>query len=237
MAFYFAQTETTYSRWYEVYTWAKNNGYKFENPGREGNAGIDGAAPTGSNLPVTMISWRDAVVWCTAASDKDGLTPVYKYNGAVLKEADGAKEGEEKAENAIVDDTANGYRLPTEEEWEFAARGGDIRSEAWTNLYGVVNGTASETAWYADNSDGKVHDVMTKAANNFGVYELNGNVWEWCYNAWASSNQRRVMRGGSYKKNEAGVSAVSKDTAPVSKKYDDVGFRVVKNALSMRDAK
>ena len=109
LAFYMAQTETTYARWYEVLTWAKDKGYKFANPGREGNAGKDGAEPTGTELPVTMISWRDAIVWCNAASEKDGLEPVYKYNGAVLKEVDSAKDGEGKAENAIIDASANGY--------------------------------------------------------------------------------------------------------------------------------
>lgn len=236
-AFLFAQSETTYARWYEVVTWAKDKGYKFANPGREGNAGLDGAAPTGTSLPVTMISWRDAVVWCNAASEKDGLKPVYKYNGAVLKEADSAKDGDGKAENAIVDATANGYRLPTEAEWEFAARGGDQKAQAWTNLYSVSNTTPDSIAWYTDNSNGKAHDVMTKDANGFGVYDLNGNVWEWCYNSWASSNARRAMRGGSYRKAAADVTVISRDYAPASKVYDDVGFRVVKNTLSQRNAK
>ena len=237
MAFSMAQSETTYARWYEVVNWAKDKGYKFANPGREGNAGRDGAAPSGSNLPVTMISWRDAVVWCNAASEKDGLSPVYKYNGAVLKEADSAKDGEGKAENAVVDPSANGYRLPTEAEWEFAARGGDQKSENWTNLYSVSNTSPDSIAWYTDNSNGTAHDVMTKPANGFGVYDLNGNVWEWCYNPWSSNNARRVMRGGSYRKAAEGVSVVSRDYAPVSKLYDDVGFRVVKYAPSQRDAK
>ena len=237
MAFYMAQTETTYARWYEVLTWAKGKGYKFANPGREGSAGTDGAAPTGSNLPVTMISWRDAVVWCNAASEKDGLEPVYKYNGAVLKEADSAKEGDGKAENAIIDAGANGYRLPTEAEWEFAARGGDPKADTWANLYNVSNTNPAAIAWYTDNSDGAAHEVMTKAANGFGVYDLNGNVWEWCYDPWSSNNARRTMRGGSYRKPAEGVTVVSRDYAPVSRVYDDVGFRVVKFTLSQRDAK
>lgn len=236
MAFYISQTETTYARWYEVYTWAKDNGYTFANPGREGSAGVDGAEPTGSEQPVTSISWRDAVVWCNAASEKDGLTPVYKYNGAVLKESDNAKDGDGKAENAIIDENANGYRLPTEAEWEFTARGGDPYSENWAKLYGAAD-KAGSVAWCTENSGETTHDVKTKAENPFGLYDMNGNVWEWCYNPWSNNPMRRTMRGGSYRKPAENVTVVSRDYAPVSRKYDDVGFRVVKFALSARDAK
>ena len=236
-AFYMAQTEISYQRWYEVYTWAKANGYTFANPGREGNSGKDGEAPTDTMLPVTMISWRDAVVWCNAASEKDGLTPVYKYNGQVLKEVDSAKDGEGKAENAIVDEYANGYRLPTEAEWEFAARGGDPDSERWGWRYCESSDSPEGIAWYSGNSEGKTHDIMMFVPNPFGMYDMLGNVWEWCYNPWSSSTQRRIMRGGSYRKPAEGVTVTSRDYAPVTRVYDDVGFRVVKFALSSRDAK
>ena len=147
------------------------------------------------------------------------------------------KDGSGKAENAIVDPDATGYRLPTEAEWEFAARGGDPQGDNWTYLYSVSNSSPDSLAWYAANSNGAVQEVMTKEANSFGMYDMSGNVWEWCYDSWASSNQRRAMRGGCFKKPAEGVTVTSRDYAPVTRTYDDVGFRVVKFALSQRYAK
>ncbi len=236
MAFYIAQTETTYARWYEVCLWAAENGYTFDNKGREGSTGEEGQPPATTNLPVTSISWRDAIVWCNAASEKDGLTPVYRYNGEVLRVSDGEKPGEGKAENAIIDENATGYRLPTVAEWEFTARGGDPTSENWTKLYGGAD-TALSVAWCDANSDSKVHPVQKKAENPFGLYDMCGNVWEWCYDATTNSQMRRTMCGGSFKKTAESVTVATRDYAPVSRKYDDVGFRVVKFALSARDAK
>ena len=105
------------------------------------------------------------------------------------------------------------------------------------SLYGISGTSPDSIAWYTANSTGAAHYVMTKAANGFGVYDLNGNVWEWCYNPWTSNNSRRAMRGGSYRKPAEAVTVVSRDYAPVSRLYDDVGFRVVKTTLSQRNAK
>lgn len=200
--YYIAQKETSYERWNEVYAWAVENGYTFAN---KGNEGVNGA--------VTTISWRDAVVWCNAASEKDGLEPVYKNGGKVIKAAETVKEGEGKAENATVDAAATGYRLPTEEEWEFAARGGDPESANWL--------TPSNPA---------------DSANSYGMYNICGGVWEWCFDSWTTNNSRKAIRGGS-DKNTAAATVTAKDYAPVTRTYDDVGFRVVKAVIFKADSK
>ena len=143
--------------------------------------------------PVTCVSWYDAVAYCNWKSQTEGLTPCYSGSGS----------------STTCNFFANGYRLPTEAEWEYAARGGE-NSRGYT--YSGSN-SADEVAWYTNNSGNKTHQVGQKKVNEMGLYDMSGNVWEWC-NDWydpsyygsspgqnprgPSSGSSRVVRGGSW---------------------------------------
>jgi len=148
---------------------------------------------TGDNLPVEQVSWYEAINFCNALSDKEGLERYYTVNGEIVTQNAGKK----------------GYRLPTEAEWEYAAKGGLTGSGSPSTYSGSDN--IEEVAWYYGNSGNTTHNVGTKAANELGIYDMSGNVYEWCwdwYGEYSSSPQTnphgpasgsyRVLRGGSW---------------------------------------
>ncbi|WP_296031780.1 formylglycine-generating enzyme family protein [uncultured Treponema sp.] len=158
------------------------------------------------NLPVECVSWIDAVSFCNKLSEKEGLKPCYSYkentNAAQwdLDNDEMSDWSENKwtkfNKNFACDTTSDGYRLPTVAEWQWAAMGGQVfKCSGSDNI--------DEVAWYSDNSGDKTHPVAQKAPNGYGLYDMSGNVWEWCGDLdeylWDScGDSKRYNCGGSW---------------------------------------
>ncbi|MDR2159942.1 MAG: formylglycine-generating enzyme family protein [Treponema sp.] len=259
--FKIAEHETTYELWYTVRQWALGHGYTFPNyAGQEGNGGANGAAPTeaGKLQPVTKISWRDAVVWCNAYSEMTGKDPVYYLAGTtnfndttkVLRVSELKTyiyPADTAADRAVINPNAGGYRLPTEAEWEYAARGGKGPGTEGSFAYKWAGtNDASELkdyAWRDTNSDNHTHPVgSTKKSNTLGLWDMSGNVYEWCWDRIGDGNVGigtvtdpkgaasgyRVYRGGCYTTGADNHSAVAgrRNSHPDDRSHER-GFRVV----------
>ncbi len=194
----------------------------------------------GLNAPVEQVSWFNAIEFCNNLSDKEGLRKCYSGLG----------------DNISCDFSANGYRLPTEAEWEYAARGGN-KSKGY--MYSGSN-DLGEAGWYVQNAgdellsgdwdvnkiidnNNKTHTAGGKIANELGIYDMSGNVWEWCwdwygdYSSGSQSNPRgpgqgsfRVNRGGSWINGASGCrSAYRGSRSPVNSNCV-IGFRFARSS-------
>jgi formylglycine-generating enzyme required for sulfatase activity len=172
------------------------------------------------DLPVETVSWSDAVAFCNTLSALDGLKPYYDLNTCTPLGGEG-------------------YRLPTEAEWEYAARAGSTSRYS----FGASESSLGEYAWFIGNSQDRTHPVGQKQPNAFGLYDMHGNVWEWCGDAFdplfygqspgadpfcATEATLRVHRGGCWADGEWYLRSADRGASTLDSRDDDVGFRVAR---------
>lgn len=169
--------------------------------------GLRPSASHGDDLPVECVSWLDAVRFCNTLSARDGLTPAYVVG----------------VESAEWSPSADGYRLPTEAEWEHACRAGTT---------GPRYGPLDEIAWHRHNSDEHIHAVGGKLPNAWGLYDTLGNVWEWCWDLYDPDayGTYRVLRGGGWFDQPWSCRASVRRRSHPTFTIDDTGFRIARSA-------
>lgn len=162
----------------------------------------------GNLKPVVNISWNDAISFCNQLSQKAGRNECYSISN------DG--------ENIICDWESDGYRLPTEAEWQYACKAGTT---------GYRYGELDKIAWYNDNSGGKIHEVGRKEPNAWGLYDMLGNVWEWCWDLYDEEvyGSYRIFRGGSWAEEARGCGASCRRRSHPTFCIDDLGFRLAQS--------
>ncbi len=186
----------------------------------------------GSDNPVERVTWLDAVEYCNRLSTLDGLQPVYSINDQTNTDDWGRGD-------IAADWSANGYRLPTEAEWEYAARGGSSSD----NYTYSGSDDIDEVAWFTGNSGYRTRPVGQKKPNVLNVYDMSGNVWEWCWDWYGRFEDRvhtnptgpnngiaAVLRGGSWRDNHDFCRVYSRHRSNRERAYNYVGFRVARSA-------
>jgi formylglycine-generating enzyme required for sulfatase activity len=167
---------------------------------------LPGLIDAAGRLPVVNVSWWDAVRFCNTLSERDGLAPAYRIEG----------------ESVTWDEAAPGYRLPTEAEWEHACRAGTA-----TPRYGPLD----EIAWHRANSGDRLHEVAGRRPNAWGLHDMLGNTWDWCWDIYDPDvyGPYRVLRGGGWFDEHWSCRASVRRRSHPTFEVDDVGFRLARS--------
>ena len=232
-AFYMAKYEVTKEEWDAVNEWGANHGY----------SGITSYTFKGAKYPILGMLWHAALLYCNARSEKDGLTPCYTVNGNVYRAI--------YSNSVVCNWQANGYRLPTEAEWEKAARGGSAGLRyPWGNTISHQNANCyisgvGRHPTYDDGTWPMSSPVGSFAPNGYGLYDMVGNGGEWCWDWYgvylpgdivnprgAGTGTKRVKRGGSCEnRNPAGYRCAERDSWNPVGSGGDWGFRIARSSV------
>jgi formylglycine-generating enzyme required for sulfatase activity len=237
-AFYMSAYQITQSLYQEVM--GTNPSYFHGGSGREPVAG-----EAQGYRPVENVSWYNALVFCNRLSERDGLTPAYEMipstggttmtsNTTQWGNVPGISDARWNAVSIVAGST--GYRLPTENQWEYACRGG-VTGVIYSFYYktggtGAAAGTntwSNDFGWTSENAGNRTHQVGLKWPNGYGLYDMHGNVWEWVYD-WLPGGYGtfRMMRGGTYTGSSGYTASTSRSSHNPHDRFNDLGLRLVR---------